>query len=283
MRFYSQFIIDMLPHSIVLNAARVIFVPSRVINEISKKQSYRLTRPSAFVIAVTFIMLLSLQFALKPDSSREWTRAVAGLKKEYLDRFQKCFKIDVDIDMASELLKARWTPETSVLSDDIRDTVGSLEVESILIFVASCDKTLADKMWEQNKNATSLDWFILNILLPFEILATILGFSVVLHFLAKPHSKLFSTSLSFGCYFLGTFFLFLVLSGSLSLWNPLFWFSFFAVCFLFYLWLIRGIMNLDGRKYGAAIWIFNGSIFSSAIVLYFIGKSIIWFVKLIIV
>jgi hypothetical protein len=279
MRFYRQFFSDLLPHRIVLTAARVAFTPSRVIKELSQRTANSLAPPAAFVVGVTAIMLLIIQLVLKPDKSVEWVRAVGGLKQEDLEQFQKCLKTGADIDMEAELRKARWSDEASVLSDIVRETVGSLEVDSILIFVASCDKTLADKMLVQKKAMTSFDWFFLWVL-PFELVATIFVFSAVLHFLVKPHSKLFSTTLSFGCYFLGTFFLFIVFTGSLSMWNPLFVVSFLGVTVLFFVTLIRGIMDLSGKNFGPACWAFNGAMLSTGVTFYALGRSIIWLVRM---
>jgi len=280
MDFYNNFISDLLPHRIVLTAARVLFSPSKVVEELSKKSAdYKLSQPAAYVVGIVTIMFLSFSIDFRPDISGEWTRAIYKLEHQDIKKIQKCLKISDDINMPAELINARWNPKLSVLNNVVVKSVGSLDVDRIILFVATnCDKSLAEKMLTNYKEATIMDsYYLSDKLNSFSLIAIILCFSAIVHHYAKPHRKKFKESLSFGCYFMGTSFLFFVFFGVLAVFvSPLFLITFFGMAIIFFVLIVRGIMLFYEIKFGKAVWALNLALLNSALAYYVIINSTIW-------
>ncbi len=279
--FYNKFLKDFFPHRVALFALRVAFTPSQVIKEISEGTENKLPSPIKFLTAITVFMLLLIGFLIGPESDRLWPRSIGKLSDENIIIFRKCFNIPDSINIRVEAIKSHLSihAQNNVLSKKIYEKVGSLEYEKILVFTAIYNKDLALEMINEKKIATSFDQFTDEKTQSFIIFLTVIVFSTIIHFFARPHNYTFITSLQFGCYFCGTFYLWFVLSAVLLLWNSIF--LILIPIIIIYSWVVfnRAIGQLYSKKYWKANAILIFALMFSEIYLIVMDYILLWIIN----
>jgi hypothetical protein len=161
----------------------------------------------------------------------------------------------------------------------LRDKVGSLDYETILVFVSNCDKDLAKEMIKEKKKSLAFDWIYMGIL-PFHLVFAILIFSTIVHFLTKPNHIPFHRSLTFACYFCGTFYFLVILAFSLFIWQHFFIIAVLTVPIYSLVLFNRAIAQLYSTTFWKANVINSTAIIVSGIGLAIIAFMTIWIIEI---